>query len=126
MKIVIEKKAFELKFGFKCFIILGRALGLKTFNEVVVKFSQFDNVKDDISFEQLDLIEELVIAAVQASPSYCNLNYSITDVAVMDGIMDQPELLTNIMSAFVESLPKDDESSGKPKAGSKTRENKKA
>jgi hypothetical protein len=125
MKITIEEKTFELKFGFKCFINLGKALGLNTFNEVVQKFAQFENLKDDISFEQLDLIEELVVAAVQAHPKYYELDYNITDVSVIDGIMTQPDLLNNIMTAFVESFPKEDKTVGKRKAGT-TRKQKKS
>lgn len=118
MKITIEKKTFELKFGFKCFINLGKALGLDTFNQVVGKFSNFNNEDGDISFEQLNLIEQLVIAAIEAHPKYYDLDYSVMDVSVIDGIMAQPNLLGEIMQAFTDSFPK---SEGKPQANPQVR-----
>lgn len=106
MKITIENKTFELKFGFKCFINLGRALGLETFNQVVGKFTQFENNEGDISFDQLELIEKLVIAAAESNPEYPYLDYSIKEVAIIDSLMVQPKLLSDIMAAFVNSFPK--------------------
>lgn len=122
MKIQLEGKAFELKFGFKCFMLLGKELGLNTFNEVVQAFTSFNEVKDDISFEQLELIEKLVVASAEAHPAYYNLEYSILDVSVIDELMTQPNLLTEIMKAFGESFPK---AEGKPTASKPVRKTKK-
>lgn len=120
MKLVIEKKAFELKFGFKCFMNLGRDLGLETFSQVVAKFSSFES-NTDISFDQLDLLEKLVIAAAEAHPNYCNLKYSIMDVSVIDHIMSNQHQLNEIMTAFADIFPKE---TGKPKAQPKKRSKK--
>ena len=117
MKLVIDKKAFELKFGFKCFMNLGRALGLETFSQVVEKFSSFENTTD-ISFDQLELLEKLVIAAAEAHPNYYNLDYSILDVSVIDHLMENQDQLTKIMNAFADSFPKNE---GKQKAQRKKR-----
>lgn len=92
---------------------LGRDLGLETFNQVVEKFTQFENNDGDISFDQLELIEKLVIAAAESNPKYYGLDYSINDVSVIDGVMSQPELLGQIMTAFMDSFPKTE---GKPQA----------
>lgn len=121
MKIKLSGKAFELKFGFKCFMLLGRDLGLDTFNEVVQRFTSFSDLKDDISFDQLELIEKLVIAAAEAHPGYYALEYSILDVNVIDAVMLQPNLLSEIMTAFAASFPKDE---GKPKASKPARKKK--
>lgn len=121
MKILLEGKAFELKFGFKCFMLLGKDLGLETFNEVVQKFTSFADIKDDISFDQLELIEKLVVAAVEAHPDYYKNEPSIHDVSVIDGLMEQPDVISEIMTAFGSSFPKTE---GKPKAGPKPRKKK--
>ena len=122
MNIQLEGKAFELKFGFKCFMLLGKELGLATFNEVVQKFTSFENMEGDISFEQLELIEQLVIAAVNAHPDYYKHDNSIVDVCVIDELMSQPNLLTEIMTEFGNSFPKVE---GKPKADKPVRKPKK-
>lgn len=106
MKIVIDNKAFELKFGFKCFMNLGEELGLETFNQVIQKLGSFSENENDISFEQFKLIEKLVIAAAEAHPAYHTLDYSIYDVVVIDAVMEQPGLLQKIMTAFSASIPK--------------------
>lgn len=121
MKIVIDKKAFELKFGFKCFMNLGRALGLETFNQVIEKFASLENASDT-SFDQLELLEKLVIAAAESHPQYYNLEYSIMDVSVIDHLMANQSQLTEIMQAFADSFPKTE---GKQKAPPKKRKTKK-
>lgn len=122
MKIVIDKKAFELRFGFKCFMNLGKELGLKTFNEVAEKFTQFEHIKGDISFEQIELIEKLVIAAAEAHPNYYSLKHSILEVAIVDELFAQENLISDVMTAFAESVST---SLGKQKASKPTRSKRK-
>lgn len=104
MKITLEDKTFELKFGFKCFLNLGRALGLETVNEVIEKLSSFDGKSNDISFDQLELIEQLIIAAAEAHPNYYSLDYSISSVNIIDGVFGQPGLLAEIISELSNSF----------------------
>lgn len=106
MIITLENKTFELKFGFKCFLNLGRALGLKTVNEVIDRLSSFDGKSDDITFDQLELIEKLIISAAQANPKYGDLGYSINDVNVIDGVMAQPGMLSELITELNESFNK--------------------
>lgn len=110
MKIKLNNLDFELSFGFKCFMILGESLGLETFNQVVEKFSGFKD-GTDISIEQLNLIENLVISAIEAHPKYYTLGYSHLDAEVINEVMNQKGLLDEIIKAFVASFPK---AEGKP------------
>lgn len=121
MKLTLEKKDFQLKFGFKCFLNLGKALGLSTFNEVVERFQGFGQ-NNDFQLDQLELIEQLVIAASEAHPKYCDLPYSILDVAILDEIFAQPEILQQVLTEFAASFPKNE---GKPQPRKTARATKK-
>lgn len=105
MKITIDNKAFELKFGFKCLMILGEEYGLKSFNAVVRKLMILEKLKDDLTFEQAELIEKLVESAVKSSASYSNLEYSIYDVSILDWAIANPDELAKVMSELAKSLP---------------------
>lgn len=123
MKITIEDKAFELKFGFKCLKILGESLDCKTFKETLDKFSEFEKAEaSDVSFDQINLIESLIAAAAEAHPNYYQIDYSIQDVSIIDEIMKQPEMVSEVMQHFVDSVSA---TVGKPKASTKARQNKK-
>ena len=100
---------FELRFGFKCFIKLGRALGLNTFKEVAEKFSGFG--KGEIDFDQLELIEKLVIAAAESYPLYIDTEYYITEFSIVDHLLENPAVLEQVIKEFVASFPLDQ---GKP------------
>jgi hypothetical protein len=125
MKLVLEDEEickdpveFNLRFGFKCFMNLGTALGLNTFKEVADKFAGFGS--GEIKLDQLDLIEKLVIAAAQAHPKYDDMDVAIYDFPIIDTMLVKPELLEQLVKEFVASFPQQ----GKPKpqkAASRTR-----
>lgn len=107
MRVLIEDKAFELKFGFKCLITLGKNLGFKTFNETVNHLSILDNMGNDVSFDQADLITALIEAAAESHPSYYQLEYSIQDVSIMDWVITNPVEFGEVVKELVASLPQD-------------------
>lgn len=120
MKVTIEKKAFELRFGFKCLKQLGKKLGFKSYNEVVNHLSILDNMGTDVSFEQDDLIEALIISAAEAHPGYEDNPNDITEVSIMDWVITQPEQFAEVVKHLVESMPQ-----GKPQPVKKSRQAKK-
>lgn len=109
MKIEIEGKTFELKFGFKCLRILGDHLGLASYNETISKLALLDNMNDgNINFEQSDLLEALIESAAEAHPKYCDLDYSIKDVSVIDQIFNDPASFIDVIEGLRKSFPQEE------------------
>lgn len=123
MRVTIEKKAFELKFGFKCLKNLGRRLGFKSYNEVVNHLSILDNMGTDVSFEQDDLIEALIISAAETHPDYVDNPNDITEVSIMDWVIKEPTQFAQVVKALVESMP---QGQGKTAPAKKSRQKKSA
>lgn len=118
----IDKKPqkFELRFGFKCFMNIGKHYGLNTFKEVADKFAGFG--KGEINIDQLELIEQLVIASAEAHPKYYDLPFAIHEFPIIDTLLEKPELLEQLVKEFVASFPQGDKGKPQPqKAATKTR-----
>jgi hypothetical protein len=116
MKIVIDKKPFTLRFGFKSLMILGELRGLKNYSEVIELFSGFSEGQEDFKLDQLQLIEDLVKSAARADPSYYSLDYSIDDVVVIDHLMNKQADLNKVIENFLKSFPAQKEGKQKPQA----------
>lgn len=107
--IQINNKTFKLKFGLKVFRILGTAWNAPSFNSTMAHFACLGTMTDDLSYEQLDIITDLILASIQA-------NDENTETITRDEIdelflLDTPammEVLQVVMLGFSESLPKQD------------------
>ena len=64
--ITINKKTFMLKFGMKVFKVLGTLWGTPTLNTTLAHLSIFQQHTEDLSFEQIDVISDLIISAIEA------------------------------------------------------------
>lgn len=110
----LGSKSFKLKFGLKLFRILGTKWNLPGINEVVAKLSVLDNTQTNLSFEQIDILEDLVCAAIVAGGH----DYSeLSDVEVVDEFIKNPGALEQLTLQIINSLPQPqaEENLGKPK-----------
>lgn len=116
--IQINNKTFKLKFGLKVFRLLGNAWNAPSLNAVMSKFACLQTMTDDLSFEQLDVIADLIVASCQANEEN---KESITKEEIDDLILyDSPAMMDAIqivLLGFSESLPKSEP--GKPIATKK-------
>jgi hypothetical protein len=118
---IIKKPVnYELRFGFKCFMTLGKMYGLNTFKEVADKFVGFGS--GEITLDQLQLIENLVIAAAESHPRYRDHRVRIDRFPIVDTLLGNPELLEEVVKEFVASFPQGEKGKPQPqKAATKTR-----
>ena len=118
----IHKKpvSFELRFGFKCFMNIGKHYGLNTFKEVADLFVGFG--QGEMRLDQLSLIERLVIAAAEAHPSYQTHDFYIDKFPIIETLMRNTDLLEEVVKEFVASFPQGEKGKPQPqKAATKTR-----
>lgn len=123
VSINIKNKTFKLKFGLKVFRILGEFWQVPTLLGVQQKiFSVFEGMTDNISFEQIDVINEIVIACIQANGENTETisKYELDDLFLED-TKAMLEIVSVVMTSFIKSLPQPEEAktSGKLKAPTK-------
>lgn len=102
MKLKIKKTTVELSFGMLMFRNLGKRWKLNSVNEVIGKLSVFDEIKDDIPFNVLDTLFDLIEVSAQIKNPEIELDYN----EVCESLMINPELLQEVMNGILESLPK--------------------
>jgi hypothetical protein len=121
--VIINNKTFVLKFGMKVFRLLGEKLGTPTLLTTQQKvMSILSGMTEDISYEQLDIINNLVVASIEAnSDNTETITTDELDDMYMDDTKQMLEIITVVMGAFVKSLQQPDKSveQGKPKAPTK-------
>jgi hypothetical protein len=121
--VIINNKTFVLKFGMKVFRLLGEKFKTPTLMSTQQKvLGVLSGMTDDISFEQLDIINNLVMASIEANPENTEaITIDELDDLYMDDTKQMLDVITVVMNAFVKSLPQPDESAseGKPKAPAK-------
>lgn len=108
--IEIKGTKYPVKFGYGAFRILGEMWGEKGVQSVSKKFQDiFNGSGEEISFEQTDMLGDLVIAGVENAQPEITLPFDRDDAA--QEVLFSEDKLTAIMHAFTESFPK----SGNPK-----------
>lgn len=117
MQVLIENKAFHLKFGMKCLMLLGKELGFKSYSEVVNHLAILDKVTEDLTFEQADLIESLIKAAAATHPDYKQLDYTIDNADILSWVFSNPQEFSQAIKLLVDSLPQQQHAGKKPPGG---------
>lgn len=103
LQITLNKTAYSLKFGIGCLITLGKHWETKTINETTAKLAVLEQVTDDVSFEFIQVITDLVSAAIYSDKNNDLSDFDATDLP--DILLSDPQLLTNIFVEFMQSMP---------------------
>jgi len=115
LKLDINGKAYPVLFGYGAFKLLGvrwKVSGVSQLMQTVATtFSTVDNT--DFSFEQMDKLAELVFSGIQNAKLGKDLPFTLDDVA-MAMLLDASKI-TDIIKAFVDSMPKADKGCKKGK-----------
>jgi len=112
LQLKLGSKSFKLKFGLKLLRILGEKWKLPGINEVVAKISILDQANSNLTFEQLDVLEDLICVAIHAGGH----DYSeLKDIEIIDEFFKDPYALQDLTRQLIESLPQQqpDENLGK-------------
>lgn len=107
VSIVINKKTFKLRFGLGVFKKLGEKWNLPTLltvrNHILVTLS---GMTEDVSFEQLDVINNLIVAAIEC----CEENTETVKVSELEDmyLSDTKNLIgiiSYVMTEFAKTVP---------------------
>jgi hypothetical protein len=105
-------KSFKLKFGLGLFRILGRKWQLPGIDDVIQKIAVLDSVDKKLTFEQIDILEEILLSAIQ----YGGYDGDTKSLDIIDSFFANPNALEEFKNALVSSLPSNtagDEDEGK-------------
>lgn len=104
--ITINNKTFKLKFGLKVFRLLGSLWGTPTLNTTMARFSIFETATEDLSFEQVDVISDLIISAIEANIENTEtLSRDEIDDLLLTDTTQIMEVIQTVMNGLTASLP---------------------
>lgn len=112
MKITLNNKSYSLKFGLGFFRELGRVYGDATLNQTLARLTVLDGIKEDIPYEFMDLVENLIIAAANNAGNIIEEDAKEID-SIIDVVFQDVTLLQQIVAGIVESMPKQNADQGK-------------
>lgn len=122
--LILNEKSFKLVFGLKLFRILGRKWDLPGLMEVIEKIKFLENAegKENLSFETMDLLEDLIISAIEAGN---NPDFNPDECSVLDEFFNDPNAMQQLVDNITMSMPRSQPAvdSGKEKAAPKGKKN---
>lgn len=127
VKISISGQPYSLRFGYGAIRLIGKELNTKGYNQTVQtvgaavsKLSPEENKSDqefDIPFEVMDTLLLILKSGIQNADPDQEL---IPDDQLADGIFEDPAILSVVIQAFMDSMPRAKESpEPKSKSGGK-------
>lgn len=115
--IQLNGKTFMLTFGMKALRLLGQKWNVPGVNGVFAKLALVESVTDELAFDQIDIVNDFILAAIQANESNTEfITVEELDELVLKDAKGYVKSFEKVLECFVASLPK---SEGKPKAPSK-------
>ena len=87
-------------------------------NQTLARLSILDGVKEDVPYELMDLIENLIIASANNAGNIIEEDSEEVD-GILDLVFTNPEILQSITAEIVDSMPKQNADQGKQTAPKK-------
>jgi hypothetical protein len=105
-KIIVNKKTFILKFGMKVLRLLSEKWNTPGLSGVFAKLTIFEDMTDDVSFEQLDVINDLILASVKANEANTEtLSPDELDELFLSDSAAMMKITEQVFKGFMASIP---------------------
>ncbi len=118
--IQLNGKTFVLQFGMKVLRLLSGKWQIPKFSQIFNKLAIFEGMTDDLSFDQIDVINDIIVCAIMANP---NNTETITSDELDEMYLQDPELFTKqvevVFMGLMASFPQKNEEPGKKLAATK-------
>ncbi len=107
-EITINGITFKLKFGLKVSRLLGEKWGLDSFDEVLKKFSEIEQLTIyGISFSKLEIVFDVVLMCISANEENENtITRDDLETLFDENINELLGIIQTIITGYTESLPK--------------------
>lgn len=117
--IVINGKSFVPAFGMKFFRLLSIRWNVDSINAVMARLTCLQDITDDLKFEQIDTITDMIVASIEANPENSDdISHSEIDDMFLVDSANVTIIAEKVVKGFMESLPKN-EKPGKKTAAKK-------
>jgi hypothetical protein len=97
----LGNKSFKLQFGLKLFRVLGRKWQLPGIDDVVNKIAVLDSVDKKLTFDQIDILEEILLSAIKCG----GCTDDLSDFDIIGEFFKNPNALDEFKNSLVNSLP---------------------
>lgn len=117
--ITINGKNFVPAYGMKFFRLLSVRWGVNSINAVMARLACLQQITDDIEFEQIDTITDMIVASIEANPeNNSEITHDEVDEMFLTDSGNITQIAEKVVKGFMDSLPKI-EQPGKRKAAKK-------
>jgi hypothetical protein len=110
MKITLNNKTFELKFGFGVFFILGKLWKLDNFQDTLDKVKEAEKIGDEVKFEALEILCDVVKACIVNNKDNGVVFEDLDQTEVIEYLFENIDQTEMIFQGIVDSMPKPKES----------------
>lgn len=107
LQIELNKKTFVLKFGMKVLRLLSQKWQVEGLNEVFQKLAVLESITGDLTFSQIDVINDIIVCSVLANPENTEkiTNDELDELYLAD-MVGMTKTIELVFKAFLESMPK--------------------
>ena len=99
--LTLGEKSFKLKFGLKLLRVLGAKWQLPGIDEVVQKIAKLDGADKKLTFEQIDVMEVILVSAIECAGQTINL----FEIDIIEEFFKNPQAMKDFKSVLVNSMP---------------------
>ena len=104
--ITVNNKTFILKFGMKVLRLLSEKWNAPGLSGVFAKLAIFEGMTDDVTFEQLDVINDLIVASVSANDANTEtLTADELDELFLHDNVTMTKIIETVFKGFMASIP---------------------
>ena len=104
--IKINGKSFVLQFGMKVFRLLSEKWNVPGINGIFQKLSVLETITDDVSFEQMDVINDLIVASIQSNPdNTATISNEELDELFLADTPAMMKIIEVVFQEFTKSIP---------------------
>lgn len=105
-KIQVNGKTFVLQFGMKVLKLLSSKWQVPGLNGVFAKLAIFDGMTDDVSFEQLEVINDLILCSIIANNDNIEtITAEELDELFLADIATMTKIIEEVFKGFMASMP---------------------
>lgn len=104
--IEINGKSFVLQFGMKVFRLLSEKWNVPGINGIFQKLAVLETITDDVSFEQMDVINDLIVASIQSNPeNTATISNEELDELFLADTPAMMKIIEVVFQEFTKSIP---------------------
>jgi hypothetical protein len=100
--ITIKGKTYKVDFGFGVFILLSRKWKLDNVQEVFTRLGVFANLSETLRDEEMKIISDVIVACIERGDKHQEIDFD--DIDIIEEIVTDPEAFKVIFDGLSNSV----------------------